>query len=78
QTAVCDNNCKDNGTTGATTNTCDPIQFNYACVCSDGKSPDKTMYNMPVDYYKCISDQQDCTRKCGAANQACVNNCSGN
>lgn len=78
QRAVCDNNCKDNGTTGATTNTCDPTQFSYACVCSDGKSPDKSMYTMPIDYFKCTSDQQDCTQKCGAANQYCVTNCTGN
>ncbi|CAG8515824.1 9262_t:CDS:2 [Cetraspora pellucida] len=38
--AVCPNYCKDNGTSGATVNTCDPDACTYQCVCSDGRSPD--------------------------------------
>ncbi|CAG8519621.1 15729_t:CDS:2 [Dentiscutata heterogama] len=78
QTAVCDNYCKDNGTTGATTNTCDYDKLTYSCVCADGKSPDPSLYTMPVDYFKCSSDQQNCTAKCGAANPDCVKACTGN
>ncbi|CAG8459332.1 3313_t:CDS:2 [Racocetra fulgida] len=33
---------------------------------------------MPVEYFKCSSDQENCTRTCGPANQDCVNKCTGN
>ncbi|CAG8501488.1 26147_t:CDS:2, partial [Racocetra persica] len=76
--ANCQTFCRDNGTTGATTNTCDATTFTYSCVCSDGRSPDSNYYTMPVDYFKCTSDQDNCTQKCGPANQDCVNKCAGN
>ncbi|TLD33835.1 hypothetical protein PspLS_01404 [Pyricularia sp. CBS 133598] len=71
--------CLDTGSGGKPRdNSCDPVTLNYACVCSNGNSPNLTEYSLTMPYHKCVQFQTNCVTACGASNNQCSEDCRVN
>ncbi|OCK80956.1 hypothetical protein K432DRAFT_381769 [Lepidopterella palustris CBS 459.81] len=58
-------------------NTCNPQDLSYSCVCSNGVSPNVTEYSQTIPYYVCTEWGNQCVAACGQ-NNACSNDCRAN
>jgi len=62
---------------GTYANTCDPTSLTFACVCSNGLSPNASEYSQTLPYYICTQYNTNCQQSCGNDNTcaaACVQN----
>ncbi|KAF2754197.1 hypothetical protein EJ05DRAFT_504298 [Pseudovirgaria hyperparasitica] len=65
-----------NGESATTrSNTCDPKNLEYSCVCEDGTSPNLTEYSLTIPFYECQEFGNQCVKNCGLANNACADRC---
>ncbi|EHA49871.1 hypothetical protein MCOR27_010692 [Pyricularia oryzae] len=79
ETTQCPLICLDTGSSGKPRdNSCDPMTLNYACVCSNGNSPNLTEYSLTMPYHKCTQFQVNCVAACGLADNQCSENCRVN
>jgi hypothetical protein len=76
QVSACPLLCGDRGTT-TTTNECFSSNLYYACVCSDGKSPDLEKYSQTIPYFTCSHVVERCVDNCEGAN-LCAQKCREN
>jgi len=73
QVSACPLLCNDRGTT-TTTNECFAENLYYSCVCSDGKSPDLSLYSQTIPYFTCSTVVEACVDNCGGGN-ICAQQC---
>ncbi|KAI6366723.1 hypothetical protein MCOR25_005089 [Pyricularia grisea] len=79
ETTQCPLICLDTGASGKPRdNSCDPMTLNYACVCSNGNSPNLTEYSLTMPYHKCTQFQVNCVAACGLSDNQCSENCRVN
>lgn len=58
-------------------NSCNSDNLSYACVCSNGLSPNVSEYSQTLPYYVCTEWGNQCVSGCGQDN-TCSNNCRAN
>jgi hypothetical protein len=56
-------------------NECDPVQLTYACVCSDGTSPNISQYSQTLPFFICQEWGNECVANCGGNDATCQTNC---
>jgi hypothetical protein len=73
--ASCPLICEQTSGSGTTEeNNCDPNQLTYACVCSNGLSPNLTEYTQTLPFYICQEWGTQCVSNCGQDSN-CADNC---
>ncbi|TKA72196.1 hypothetical protein B0A55_06970 [Friedmanniomyces simplex] len=55
-------------------NACDPTQLTYACICSNGLSPNITEYSQTLPFFLCQEWGNECVANCNGVN-TCQSNC---
>jgi len=73
QVSACPLLCGDLGFT-TTTNECFAENLYYSCVCSDGKSPNLSLYSQTIPYFTCSTVVEACVDNCAGAN-ICAQQC---
>ncbi|TKA28141.1 hypothetical protein B0A50_04112 [Salinomyces thailandicus] len=58
-------------------NTCDPDLLTYACICSNGLSPNLTQYSQTLPFFTCQEWGNQCVSNCGGDN-TCASDCRSN
>lgn len=66
--------CQDSGNQNEI-NTCDPVTLDWNCICSNGLAPNTTRYTLPIPFFKCSYDQQECVSHCATGNSGCQDSC---
>ncbi|KAF3926518.1 hypothetical protein AA313_de0209866 [Arthrobotrys entomopaga] len=75
QIASCGLLCLDQNSGGGYTNSCDPDDLSWQCVCADGTVPNATQYTQTIPYFICINEQQGCVNNCPQADATCAQTC---
>ncbi|CAK4030793.1 Hypothetical predicted protein [Lecanosticta acicola] len=77
QQAECPLICLQSAANSASTssNDCDPSSLTYACVCSNGLSPNVSEYSQTLPYYICQEWGNQCVSNCGIGNNDCSEQC---
>jgi len=60
---------------GTASNTCDPTNLAWTCVCKNGQTPNITEYSLTIPFYECQEYGNQCVKACGLSNNACADNC---
>jgi len=70
QTQTCPSICLQNstGSTTTETNTCDPDNLTYECVCGNGASPNASEYSLTLPYFICTQYDTNCVNACNGDN----------
>jgi len=55
-------------------NACDPNALTYACICSNGLSPNVSEYSQTLPFFLCQEWGNECVSNCGSDN-TCQSNC---
>ncbi|KAK6538002.1 hypothetical protein TWF694_010895 [Orbilia ellipsospora] len=75
QVASCGLLCLDQNSGGGYTNSCDPDDLSWQCVCADGTVPNATQYTQTIPYFICIDEVQGCVNNCPQADATCSQGC---
>ncbi|RHZ50566.1 hypothetical protein Glove_495g31 [Diversispora epigaea] len=78
QKATCISICQDSGYGGVIVNECNVETLAYDCLCENNVRPNSTQYTQTIPYFECTYDVKDCTDKCPAADQGCIDGCQKN
>ncbi|KAK4462096.1 hypothetical protein QBC42DRAFT_268693 [Cladorrhinum samala] len=74
QRSSCPTICLQTSTGPPLVNTCDPVELNYGCLCSDNKQPNMTEFTLTLPYHVCTAWGTQCVAGCGSNNQ-CAASC---
>ncbi|GAB1310047.1 Cdp-alcohol phosphatidyltransferase protein [Madurella fahalii] len=74
QESSCPTICLQTTTGPPITNTCNPEDLTYGCVCSDNRQPNMTEYTLTLPYHVCMRWGDQCVTACGHDN-GCAASC---
>jgi len=63
------------GTDIPTSNTCEPSNLDYSCVCSNGMQPNASQYSQTIPYFECTEAANQCVAACANDDSNCATNC---